>query len=868
MSTGRDQPATPAAHPVDLAGAWNASDADVGDRLHPLYGPSLARLPDGPAVFRGLPFALGSRDAGRRWILLERELAIDLAPRRRASHLVIAHFADSWRDASGDRPPGMPVGWVFPTGEPLARYRIELADGRTIELDVRRRFEVADGIIGWGFLPFAAIGHRIDETLDWRGPYPRQVEGRYAPAGHGGALTVLPGSWGASQTGVADAVPSPEDDVTYWLHAIALPPDAVPVRLHLTPLGGGRPGTSVVVAGLTLFDGTADPLVLSGRRQVLVEGTGGAAPEVDLGMVIQSRPAALAPAGRTSHGGPIGWGHREPGATDPAEAADGSPVVVDIAMAPDATLSFGGWRVAAADLVAPLRDPGGTISIQPLAPADVRVEVRITADGEVAPARVRFVAADGRYLPPLGHREEVNPATFEDTGAGLILGGDTYAYVPGTFSIDLPPGAVEVEVVKGFDHRPIRMEIVVDETTRELELELERAIDLRAAGWVSADPHVHFLAPSTALLQAAAEDVTLVHLLATQLGDEFTNVTDLWSGDLAAPDGRHMVLLGTENRQNMLGHLALLGARRPVLPMASGGAPEGRVGAAVVELLADWADRCHADGGLVVGAHFPLPLAEIAADIVAGRIDAIEMQTFAPGLDNPTVTRVVPLPELRLPAAGPRRHRQDVGRDGRRRGPDVRATRPWPAAVVRGLGRRGAGRADAGVLGPGPRARGRRPRTGRRRAPPPDGRSARDPGQGPRVAADHRRRGARHERPCRRGRDGACPDRSAGPDDHDRCRRRRLDRGASPEPVRDRLGLPDEHGRPHLARVRRGARSSGLRCPTTRRPSVRSSTGPRAGSGRWPRSRTRPRAGAWSSASKRARPCSADGPPAPHPEVR
>ena len=290
------------------------------------------------------------------------------------------------------------------------------------------------------------------------------------------------------------------------------------------------------------------------------------------------------------------------------------------------------------------------------------------------------------------------------------------------------------------------MEIVVDDATRELELELERAIDLRAAGWVSADPHVHFLAPSTALLQAAAEDVTLVHLLATQLGDEFTNVTDLWSGDLIAPDGRHMVLLGTENRQNMLGHLALLGARRPVLPMASGGAPEGRVGAAVVELLADWADRCHADGGLVVGAHFPLPLAEIAADIVAGRIDAIEMQTFAPGLDNPTVLEWYRFLNCgyRLPVLG--------GTDkmsaemAARRGPDVRATRPWPAAVVRGLGRRGAGGPDAGVLGPGPRAHGRRPRTGRRRAPPRDGRSARDPGQGPRVAADHRRRGAGHER--------------------------------------------------------------------------------------------------------------------------
>ena len=460
---------------------------------------------------------------------------------------------------------------------------------------------------------------------------------------------------------------------------------------------------------------------------------------------------------------PIGWGHREPGATDPADAtANTSPVVVDIAIAPDATISVGGWRVAAADLVAPLRDPGGTISIQPLAPADVRVEVRISADGEVAPSRVRFVAADGRYLPPLGHREEVNPATFEDTGAGLILGGDTYAYVPGTFSIDLPLGAVEVEVVKGFDHRPVRTQIVVDGTTRKLELELERAIDLRAAGWVSADPHVHFLAPSTALLQAAAEDVTLVHLLATQLGDEFTNVTDLWSGDLTAPDGRHMVLLGTENRQNMLGHLALLGARRPVLPMASGGAPEGRVGAAIVELLADWADRCHADGGLVVGAHFPLPLAEIAADIVAGRIDAIEMQTFAPGLDNPTVLEWYRFLNCgyRLPVlGGTDKMSAEMALGGVRTYARLDPGRPpsfeaWAAAVRAGP--------DAGVLGPGPRAHGRRPRAGRRPAPAPDGRPARGRGHGPRVAADHRRRGARHERSCRRRRDGARSGRSAG----------------------------------------------------------------------------------------------------------
>ena len=191
--------------------------------------------------------------------------------------------------------------------------------------------------------------------------------------------------------------------------------------------------------------------------------------------------------------------------------------------------------------------------------------------------------------------------------------------------------------MKGFDHRPVRTTLQVAPETRELALALDRPIDLRAAGWRTADPHVHFLPPSTALLQAAAEDITFVHLLATQLGDQYASVADLPFGSQQDPSGRHVVMVGTENRQNVLGHLGLLGARRPVIPFASGGAPEGRIGDPIAELLADWADRCHAEGGLVVGAHFPLPFAEIAADIVAGRIDAIEMQTFAPGLDNPTV---------------------------------------------------------------------------------------------------------------------------------------------------------------------------------------------------------------------------------------
>ena len=637
---------SPLARPIGLADHWNASVGDVADRFDPLYRRALARLPEGDQALRGLPFALGTASDGPRWILLDRPVTVDLRGQGRASHLVVAHFADSWRDVDGRRPPGAPVGWVLGIGEPLVRYRLTTADGRSQTLDVRRRFEINDGIVGWGYLPFAAVGHRGDAVVDWRGPHPRQGQGRVAPAGNAGPLTMLPGAWGPAQTGVLDQIPTADDDATYWLHAIPLASHADLVQLEISPLGGGRPGADVVIAGLTLFDGSADPLVLAPRRQILVQGFGTALPAVDLGIAIRSRPVErstahpTAPTADASATRPAGWGR--PIGTAPSadgDAADPGATVVDLALGADARLHFGDWEVAASDLGERQVSGDGRIVIRALPAADIRVRVSVTEgqDGMPTPTRVRFVASDGRYLPPLGHRDEVNPGLFEDMGTDLVLGSDVYAYVPGSFDIDLPLGDVRIEVVKGFDHRPVRTTLAVKPSTRAVSIPLERHIDLRAQGWTTADPHVHFLAPSTALIQAAAEDIGQVHLLATQWGDQFTNVNDLPWGSMSDPSGRHTVVLGTENRHNVLGHLGLLGACHPVLPMSTGGAPEGRIGDALTELLADWADRCHAHDGLVVAAHFPLPFAEIATDIVTGRIDAVEMQVFAPGLDNPSI---------------------------------------------------------------------------------------------------------------------------------------------------------------------------------------------------------------------------------------
>jgi hypothetical protein len=631
--------ATHLATPVDLRRHRNATDAELGSLLNPHYADAIRRVPAGRRVVRGLPFQFARATTRRRWLLLDRTVDVDLRSAGPASHLVIAHFCDAWRDATNGRPADLPIGWVTPVGEPLARYTLELTSGRTIERTVRRRFEVNEGMIGWGQGAFAAVPHLVDEALDWRGPYPAQVPARYAVAGEAGLLGILPGSWGPAQTGVSDSVPSPTGDIALWLHTIEIPDGPTGVaRLRMEPLASHDEGGAVVVAAITAFRGSGSPLAVEPRRTLRIEGDAGSPLTVDFGHVFRVRPAPapLEPGGAPSTA-IVGWGTPR---SEDVPTAPTAGVLVDLAVARDATVAVGS-SVVPADQLPPegRRRRFGALTIESLPTPTRRVDVKVVdaVTGEPMAARVRFQAADGRYLPPLGHRDEINPGLNEDTGADVVLGGSTYAYVPGTFAIDLPAGAVQVEAVRGFGYRPLTRSVEVDGGRAPLVLPLERGVGPVGPDWIAVDGHVHFISPTSALLQARAEGVAIVNLLATQWGDHHTSIADLPAVVVADPSGEHLVVMGSENRQNMLGHIGLLGASQAVLPMASAGPPEARLGDPLGWLIGDWADATHAQGGLAVAVHFPLPYAEIAADIVAGKIDAVELQALTPGVDGPSI---------------------------------------------------------------------------------------------------------------------------------------------------------------------------------------------------------------------------------------
>ncbi len=122
------------------------------------------------------------------------------------------------------------------------------------------------------------------------------------------------------------------------------------------------------------------------------------------------------------------------------------------------------------------------------------------------------------------------------------------------------------------------------------------------------------------------------------MGD-FDGRTTLGARDFGG-DGEFLVRVGTENRMQVLGHISLLGySGQMIHPLCTGGPSESAVGDAQEVSMAEWAQRCIDQGGLVVMPHAPNPQLERVADIVLGVVNAMEMMTFNPlRPDNPQVS--------------------------------------------------------------------------------------------------------------------------------------------------------------------------------------------------------------------------------------
>ena len=225
-----------------------------------------------------------------------------------------------------------------------------------------------------------------------------------------------------------------------------------------------------------------------------------------------------------------------------------------------------------------------------MAPAQQAVKLRVVERGSSRPVPVKLHVhgESGEYLAPVDRHRILNPAWFRGLQRGflphpeLVRAVRVHActYIHGETLVKLPLGKVYLEVSKGFEIRPVRKVVEVTAETQEIVIEIEKVLPWREQGWVTADTHVHFLSPISAMLEGSAEGVNVINLLASQWGELMTNVGDFdgrntWGSKEAGGDGEYLVRVGTENRQHVLGHISLLGYNgRIIAPMTTGGPDE------------------------------------------------------------------------------------------------------------------------------------------------------------------------------------------------------------------------------------------------------------------------------------------------------
>ncbi len=598
--------------PIDCSRFFNTSPADFAS-WQTARGRRI-RTPSGNRIFRGIPFAFAP-EGTKSWIMISRKSgaaqAAEVPLGKKGGFLCLGQFCD-W-DPNENAPADIDA--FEKVGQHLADAILIYEDGSTLVTPIRRRFEVNSLSHSWGHQCFAAMPHREDTPVRLNQPLRNAQD------------------WGDLQTGVWQGVYGGADDGvsgTLWLYPLENPSPGRTIKsLRLE----SRSDDFLAVCAVTVCHDGENPLRRERMSLYRITLPAGDANDwqvgVDLGIVARTYKLPPFEADQWVASSAIG-------AVEPRKAVEPNCLYIEAAAGRNATLTLRNTKTGVKfDFDLSGLEPGQELKGQP---NSARVEVlerqkmwlhgRVVdkSTGRPTPVRLSFRSKEGRYIPPYGHRTEVNSAWFQDYGADVKVADSSYAYVDGTFQIELPLGDAYVEITKGFEYEPVRKKLQIRTDQLELNFEISRFTDLRSKNWVSADTHVHFLSPTTAVLEGQAEGLNLINVLAAQWGDLFTNIGDLYHTPLTSNDGEMMVWVGTENRQHLLGHIGLLGGHgEPVFPMSASGPGESYIGDPLWQSLADWTDACRRREGLAVAVHFPYPTAELAADIALGKIDAVEL---------------------------------------------------------------------------------------------------------------------------------------------------------------------------------------------------------------------------------------------------
>ncbi len=617
MKNSIDGPKSALFTPLVFEGDTNLKSLNDSSKLSERMMNASESAPEGQVVAWGIPFRVENY-----LVLKEESHSITVSPFK-APWIVFMHTLDQ---------APLPVnkdGFIHPMrgegrlGEKAAVYSIGYQDGSESKCDITCRRQVGTFQRRWGENCFEAVAAAK--------PHPMRTAHEQIRSG-----------WGRTQTRAESA------DFGEWVNWLWAWENPYPEKI-ITSFRFDAGDTAVVISAITAGDVSKYPFRWNSRRKarfILPEGEKFtpdlddhgllAQIQLDLGQVISAQPASRYPE--------AGW---EESYNNQFPRLVENEVLIEYTCHPQACFHLVNGQVIPAQLLEE-HSTGALLRVKEARkPVNLRIVDKST--GKAVPVKLHVHGEAGEYLAPVDRHRIINPAWFEDysvdfTHVTYHQPGLTHpcTYISGDTWLNLPLGKVYIEISKGFEIRPIRAVYEITPTTDLILIEIEKSLPWREKGWVTADTHVHFLSPISAMLEGSAEGVNVINLLASQWGELMTNVGDFdgrntWGSKQAGGEGEYLVRVGTENRQHVLGHISLLGYGGPIIaPMTTGGPDESAIGDPVNCLLTEWARQCHTQGGLVVLPHFPNPRAEHAASIVSGEIDGLEMtswENFYAGID-------------------------------------------------------------------------------------------------------------------------------------------------------------------------------------------------------------------------------------------
>ena len=260
------------------------------------------------------------------------------------------------------------------------------------------------------------------------------------------------------------------------------------------------------------------------------------------------------------------------------------------------------------------------------------------------PCRINVVGPDGHYYEPTRNHLKRHSLTgvWPKSGWGNRPGKAPVRYLGRYFYhatqaavVEVPAGAVRVEVWKGFEYTPVTLKTsVAAGQFRQVSVKLQKNASVTESGYWSGDPHIHIQRFNDFddrrifdLLEA--EDIRFGSVLA------YNNPAGMYYGfmkRMEAPQmrglgrrsiksrGDYWILSGEEYRSSTYGHLNLFLVDDLILPGSEHNAnnwpPYGHV-----------VDKARESGGIAFYAHGGYAQA-VYADVAQGKIDGVELLQF------------------------------------------------------------------------------------------------------------------------------------------------------------------------------------------------------------------------------------------------